>query len=85
MFAGSNENVWPSDGLLGSISTAAVDPVAEKTPRNGAAMPPKASHGEPAWSAVATASLPRRVTGVAPLPPSMNDETSEVLGARACR
>src|SRR6266540_2484572 len=41
--AGSNGNVCASEGPFGSM-TAAVEPVAEKRPRNGAGIPPKASH-----------------------------------------
>jgi hypothetical protein len=42
--AGSSGKDCASEGPSGSM-TAAVEPVAEKIPRNGAGMPPNTSHG----------------------------------------
>jgi hypothetical protein len=72
---GSSGKVCPSDGESGSIK-APVDPVALKRPANGAAIPPKLSHGEPFCSASRDWVACSGVTGVGPLPPSMKTRPS---------
>jgi hypothetical protein len=47
-FAGSPDHAWPSEGEFGSVSTPS-DPAELKSPAKGAGMPPKLSHGEPAF------------------------------------
>ena len=69
-FAGSSGKLQPSE-ISSVFTTAPVDPVAEKIPRNGAAMPPNASHGVPASSAWSDSVACSGVAGVGLLPPSM--------------
>ncbi len=47
-------------------------PLVLNSPVKGAGMPPKVSHGLPAASALSDAFAWSTLTGVGPLPPSMN-------------
>src|SRR6266536_5739979 len=76
--AGSNGNVCASEGPFGSM-TAAVEPVAEKRPRNGAGIPPKASHGVPFWRFWSDWVACSGDTGTGLLPPSMNTRPERSL------
>src|SRR6266545_4214079 len=76
--AGSNGNVCASEGPFGSM-TAAVEPVADKRPRNGAGIPPKASHGVPFWRFWSDWVACSGDTGTGLLPPSMNTRPERSL------
>ena len=77
-FDGRSGQSRSSAGAFGSVR-ASVDPTMLNRPANGAGMPPNASHGPSASMSCSDWFACSGVTGVGPLPPSMNTSPASPL------